>query len=52
MRGIIFEMKIPSTNDYWDQLYSDTHGGTDKATWELDEEELPEHEVMDDPYED
>lgn len=35
--GIIFVMKKESTPD-WDEWYSETHGGTNKASWELDED--------------
>ena len=49
MHGTIYGMNTPSTE--WDAWYSETHGDSNKASWELDEE-IPEHEVMDDPYED
>lgn len=35
----------------WDSWYSETHGGTNKASWELDDDEIPDHEIMDDEEE-
>jgi len=36
-------MKNESTPD-WDSWYSETHGGTNKASWELDDEEIPDYD--------
>jgi hypothetical protein len=36
-----------STTPDWDSWYSETHGGSNRASWELDDD-IPDHENMDD----
>jgi hypothetical protein len=44
-------MKNQSTPD-WDEWYSETHGGSNKATWEMDDDvDEVDFDKMDDKYE-
>lgn len=40
----------PESTDPFDDFFIETHGGTGKATWE-DDDEIPEHEEMNDSNE-
>ena len=46
MKGTEIKVIEPSTNPF-DDFFFETHGGT-KATWENEDEDLPEYEAMND----